>query len=354
MFAKTSEYKPDKINESNEYLTMLINKGNDVFLGSEDGILENINEKRGFKTKVFAQEFDYLENEEIKPTLTSLEVFHDGINDLLFVGNEKTMKVIKIRNDTSTFNISQNLFSEKNRFKEVAKFENIHSYLLNSISLNASKEFIITSDYIKIHMWKPNRMDQYYTLVDLKPTLVDGVVYVINSCKFNPYHDKILSYSSSNGEIFINDIYSTPKSQNILRLVNSNNESIKSISDFSFISENHIISRSLNNVCLFDIRNEKQEVFSKKLVTDSAELKILNGSDAIYEKFKIDSNGNTAYTGSYHDSVYSIDVSTGHFEEVLMNQERRFDVKRNIRFVAAKNDGFFCISKDSLLNYKKL
>lgn len=341
MFTKKYEYTPELDFLYKEKITFLSQKGNNLWIGREDGVLECHNKDRKFSTKIFKTDFDYLENEDIKPKITSFEYLNEGdLNEIVFVGNEKTIKVVKIRNDASTEDICNEIYSDHYKSEDITICKNVHNYILNSISMNMSNEYMISSDYIKINLWKPQRMNNYYTIVDLKPQLVDGSVFVINSCKFSPFKDSIMAYSSSNGEISLNDISITPKSQTVLIMKNFNTDSIKSISDFSFVDENIIISRSLNNICLFDIRNTNCALFSKELITDPIEQNSLNSSDAIYEKFKISTNGVFAYTGSYFNSVYSINVISGAQEEVQINSDRKFGIENKIKLVSSFNDGF--------------
>jgi len=352
MFEKKHEYRPNIELEYADKITCLVKKDNRLWIGREDGILECHNENVKFNAKVFETEYDYLESEEIKAKISAFEQVNDGsVNDIIYVGNEKGIKVFKIRNDAPTIDICNDLYSPSYRISEIKKCPNTHAYVLNSLSLNRSREYLASSDYIKINLWKPEKMSEPYNIIDLKPQLVGGVVFVINSCKFNPFCDGILAYSSSNGEIYLNDISITPKSQEICSMKNTNTESIKSISDFAFIDSNLVISRSLNNICLFDVRSTKSSIFSKELITNYDEQNMLNSSDAIYEKFKIATDGMFAYSGSYLNSVYSVNVLTGSQEEVLVGEKREFSTDNKIRLVVAENDGFTCVLNGSVFKY---
>jgi serine/threonine-protein phosphatase 2A regulatory subunit B len=349
MFSKQYEYTPQTELQYKEKITCLYQKNENLWIGREDGFLECHGNSQKILYKAFKTDFDYLENEDIKPRITCFEHTNDGgLNDVVFIGNEKSIKVIKVRNDASTHDICNEKYSSDFRVNDVTTCKNVHNYILNSISLNRTKDYLISCDYIKINLWKPERMENFYNIVDLKPQLVDGAVFVINSCKFNPWKDNVMAYSSSNGEIYLNDISITPRSQTVSIMRNINTESIKSISDFTFIDENMIVSRSLNNLCLFDVRNTKIAVFSKELITNLDEQNALNSSDAIYEKFKISSDGLFAYTGSYFNSVYSTNVISGVQEEILVGNQRVFDVENKIKLVSAGTNGFSCVLDGSV------
>lgn len=352
MFVKKHEYKPDVDTKFGEKVTCLTKKDGRLWIGREDGVLEFHDSIANFRTRVFESEFDYLENEDIKEKITAVDSMSDGgISDILFVGNEKNLKILRTRNDASTLDICNGLHSQKYRTSEIKKCQNIHSYIINSISINKSREYLITADYIKINLWKPERMDDFYNIIDIKPQLVGGVVFVINSCKFSSFSDSILAYSSSNGEICVNDISIAPRSQKVCTMKNTNTDGIKSISDFSFIDSNLIVSRSLNSICLFDMRNPKASVFSRELITDFNEQNMLNSSDAIYEKFKIANDGMYAYTGSYFSSVYCINMLSGAQEEIVVGEKRQFGVENRIKLITGDTDEFSCALDGSIMKY---
>lgn len=352
MFVKKYEYKPGLSAKFCEKVTCLNETSGKLWMGREDGVLECYDGSVDFNTRVFESEFDYLENEDIKEKIIAIDSMSDGgVNDILFVGNEKSVKVLRSRNDAPTLDICNGSLSSRYRVVEIKKCQNIHSYIANSISINKSREYLITSDYIKINMWRPQRMDDFYNILDIKPQLVGGAVFVINSCKFSPFSDSVLAYSSSNGEISINDISITPKSQKVCSMKNVDVGSIKSISDFSFIDSNLIISRSLNNICLFDMRNPKSSIFCKELITDFSEQNMLNSSDAIYEKFKIASSGMYAYTGSYFGSVYSINILGGTQEEIVVGEQRQFGIENRVKLVTGSSGEFSCVLNGNVMKY---
>lgn len=353
MFLKTAEHVPDLPLKYSERITSIL-KGEDMlWVGREDGVVEFFNESMAGKVKAFDLEFDCLENEDIKEKISTMTVSNDGgVNTILYVGNEKSIKIFQVRNDVSTLDICNKQLSDNFRNLEITTCKNIHSYIINSISLNCTKDFMITSDYIKVNLWKPDRLENTYGLVDIKPQIASGCIYVINSAKFSPHQDNIFAYSSSSGELSLNDISISPKSQKIQSFKNSYTQSIKSISDFVFVDSNFILTRSMNNLCLFDQRNSKKEIYIQELVTSPEEQNILNACDAVYDRFKIDCWGHMAYTGSHNGSVYCFDLLNTKLEEVVVIENTKASADKKIRNIAADNEGFACVANGKVKTYK--
>lgn len=347
-----NEHKPAVPSKYVEKITAIHHTDDFVWMGREDGIVDFFNDSVKSSTKVFEVTFDCLESEDIKEKITSVASMTDGgINNVIFVGNERSIKTIKIRNDAPTERICNGELSSNFRFTELNQCQNIHSYVLNSISISIGREHLITSDYLRVNLWNPVLMNSFYNLVDIKSQLTGGAVFVINSTKFSPYKDTIFGYSTSNGLLKINDTSVTPKSESIMYFSNQNTENIRSISDFAFVDSNLIVTRSMNNLCVFDMRNPKKELINKDLVTDSHELNELNSGEAIYDKFKIASDGVNAYTGSYFGSVYNFNLVNMQLEEIQISKERRFTQNNRIKIVSCNENGFSCAHEGSLLNY---
>lgn len=353
MFFKTGEYIPDIPLKYADRVTSLLKTEDALWIGREDGLVEIINGPMTGLIKAFDLEFDCLENEDIKEKINSMALMTDGgVNNILFVGNEKNLKVFQIRNDVSTLSICNREFTDKFRINEIDSCKNVHSYILNSISLNASRDFMITSDYIKVNLWRPGRLESTFSLIDIKSQIASGCIYVINTSKFSPYQDSVFGYSSSSGELSLNDISISPKSQKIQSFRNSYTQSIKSISDFVFIDSNFILTRSMNNLCLFDQRNSKKEVYITELVTSTDEQNMLNSCDAVYDRFKLDCSGHMAYTGSYNGSVYCFDLLNSSLEEINVIDGVKSLNENKIKNVAAENEGFSCVANGRVKTYK--
>lgn len=353
MFLKIKEYAPELSYKYPERVTSIAKTDETMWIGREDGVIEFIGSSSNGIINAFDLEFDCLENEDIKERINAMAITSDGgINNILFAGNEKNLKAFKIRNDASTINICNSNLSNNFRTAEVACCKNVHSYILNSISLNSSSDFMITSDYIKVNLWRPDKLENSFSLVDIKAQIASGCIYVINTSKFSPYHNSIFGYSSSSGELSLNDISISPKSQKIQSFKNSYSQSIKSISDFVFVDSNFILTRSMNNMCLFDQRNPKKEVYLAELVTSLEEQNKLNSGDAVYDRFKLDCDGHMAYTGSCYGSVYCFDLLSTNLEEVSVYDSKRSTNDKKVKNIVAEHDGFSCVVNGKVVSYK--
>lgn len=351
-FTKISEQKPAIQSRYTEKITSLLQTSDFTWIGREDGIVDFHSGTLKGSAKVFEVSFDCLESEDIKERINAMAVLEDGgVSSTLYGANERSIKLIQIRNDASTKSLCAGEYSSNFRITEKKYCQNIHSYILNSISINSSKEYLISADYLKINLWSPHHMDCFYNLVDIKSQLTGGAVFVINSCKFSPFSDTSFGYSTSNGFLKINDMSQAPKSEEVISFKNENTESIKSISDFSFLDQNMLISRSMNNLSVFDMRNPKSTVFSKDLIKNPSELNELNTGEAIYDKFKISTFNDTAYTGSYFGSVYSLNLLSTEIEEIQVSEKREYSIENKIKMITCNERGFSCVLGGKLVEY---
>ncbi|KAI5151202.1 serine/threonine-protein phosphatase 2A regulatory subunit B [Enteropsectra breve] len=345
-------YDPGVDAEYSDRITSLLPGKNSVLIGREDGVIEAYGPTEKYKTTLFTTEFDYLENEDIKEKITAIEQMTDGgVNSILFVGNEKSIKTLQVRPMLPTLDICREVQADEYRMIEIDKKPNIHSYVLNSLSLNVSKTSLLSSDFIRINLWCPERMEQFYNLVDIKPNLTNGIIFVINSAKFSPYHDSIFAYSASNGMLCLHDIDASPSSQRIAEISADDKQHIKSISDFAYVNPNQIACRQLNTVSLFDIRNPTKAVFIKDLLLNPGEKNKINCAEAIYQTFKISSDEKFIYTGSYFNSVYSINPLNAETEEIVVGPERQFSTEKRARHIVDHKNGFYCAYDGKVLRY---
>lgn len=354
MFVKTDEYNPGVDGRFVDKITSLLCKGENIFLGREDGVVECYSKRARYSHPAFQIEFDYLENEDIKEKIIATDCTTDGgVHDVLFLGNEKSIKTLMLRSDASTLSICHSERATGCRVARERKCANVHGYVLNSLSLNASADSLLSADFIKINLWKPERMDKYYGLFDIKPQLSGGLVFVINEAKFSPFRENLFAFSASNGDLVLNDVDVAPRSQQIATMRNPQASGVRSVSDFSFVDANLVVARSLNSVCLFDVRKPNAAIFSRDLIEDICEQNLLNGSDAIYQTFKIANDGIHAYTGSYFNSVYCVNLLSGDVEEQLVGPVREFDTWKRVRLVASDGAGFACVYNGTLFRFAK-
>lgn len=355
MFYKNNEYNPIIDDQYSEKITSLKACGSRIFIGREDGYLETIGSNCNWKTLIFQKEYDLLENDMVGEQLLAIENMTDGgIHDILFVGNEKTIAVLKVRNDQSTIGICRDDPANGIRIVNSKKCSNAHNYLINSLTINLSKTVLLSSDFLKINMWSPDHMDKYYNIIDLKPSTdnEDNISSLINTTKFSPFSDKIFAWSSSNGKVNIHDIGISPKSQCVSVIDGTHHHHVKSISDISFIDQNLIISRSVNNVFLSDLRKPDKHVFSKNLISNSYLLNLMDALKANYLSFKICNDSMFAYTGSCFEGVYAINITTGDLQEIEVGKKNNLSIDKSIKLIVPAKSGFWCAFNGKLHSFK--
>lgn len=352
MFTRKAVYTPPVDDKYRDKITCLRSKDTNLLIGREDGGVELHKDAYDYWHPAFSPEFDCLDSEDIKERAVAVEQGLTGdVSDVVFVANEKTIKVLRMHNNFATYDLINGRYSPEYKVVEEKVCHNVHSYVLNSLSLNNSGDSLLGSDFIRINLWKPERMDKFYNLVDIKPQLFGGVVFVINSAKFSPFQENLFVYSTQCGDIAIQDVDITPRSSCAALIKVSVAGPVKSVFDVSFASQNHIVARTLNTVSLFDIRNPDHPVFTRQLSSDPYELSLLNSSDAVYQTYHIAGNNLFAYTGSCFNIVYSVNILTGDLEEVLIGDKREFNVEHRIKYITLDGNGFACAYQGQLLRF---
>lgn len=355
MFARRAGYRPPVDERYHDGITSLCMKGGTLLIGREDGGVECHRGAYSCTHIAFQPEFDYLDNEDIKERTVSVEQgINGGVSDIVYAANEKSIKTLCMRNTASTMDILKGRFSPEYSVREESSCRNVHSYVINSLSLNTSGDSMLSSDFIKINLWKTARMEQFYNLMDIKPKLFGGSVFVINTAKFSPFQENIFVCSTSNGDISLHDVDSSPNSQCVLSMKNTAINTVRSVFDVSFVTQDMLVSRSLNTVSLFDTRNFTQPVFTKELITDVREQSLLNSSEAIYQTFHITNDGMSAYTGSCFNTVFCIDILTGVSEEILVGESREFDIDNRIKYIVNDGNGFACAHRGQLVRFNRV
>lgn len=351
MWINKNKFQFDQSTYKNKTDISSLSYKDDLYVGTENGMVSCYKgSDKMYGSQYFTLKFDYLESCDVLEKITAFDFMESGgISKLSIVSNERNIKIFEVRNNKSTQdNLTQpDISNLEFSHNEVKEFSNVHSYMCNSVSLNNDNQYFISSDYLVINLWRPDVLEGCYTLVDIKPPKHTDLVYVINTCKFSKYMNTVFGYSTTNGEILFNDLRLSTKSENILKIKNKDKDikdgAFKSVSDFSFVNEHSVINRSLNNVSLSDLRNPDKEVFrvtiSENIVSNPS---ILN-SDAVYEKFKISENGKFAFTGSFSNKIYAIDIQTGMKEEIVIDTKYRSSDLNKTRFVAAKENGFYVV-----------
>jgi len=329
IFERDREYTIVSRKREERPISSLFAADNSLYVGREDGVLECYQGHYGYSQLCFQPEINTLENEVIQEKITAImTVPTGGPSERIFAANSRDIRILDSRNGE--------------RADIVHSVTNQHAYVINSLSLNHCSTQMITSDFLVINLWCPERMENYFNLLNVKPTLSSGAVYVINKAKFSPSSDGLVVYSTSNGQLIFRDLNISPKGQEVHRLEHTHVMGIRSVSDFDFCGCNLIATRSLNNISVFDLRNAGKPLISRTLIESINDKTRLNASKAIYQTFDIVVRRGRAITGSYFGSLYDLELSTNSMTEVRVSDSPRFDILRYPNPVVATEDGFAC------------
>lgn len=356
MFVRSDTYDPGVDSKYTDKITCLIGRGERIFMGREDGVIECVSATATYQLPIFVREFDALENDTIREQIIAVECLPSGgIEDTLFIGNEKSICAMRLRPDLSTLQICRGDPSEQFRTISERRCHNVHSYVMNALSMSTGESMLLSSDFLRINLWSPTRMDKYFTLVDLKAQSSFSVIsYVINTLKFSPFSDEQFVWATSSGELHLHDTSMSPKSQRVATMRVGSTNLPRSVSDFAFVDENLIAARSLNCVFLSDIRNTSSPVLSRELLSEPADLELMSSGEAIYQTFKITTDGVTAYTGSCFGSVFTVNLLTSEAEELLVAPTRKFCIEERIRHIVQNGTGFVCAYDGTLVRYDRV
>lgn len=332
----------------------------DLYVGRGDGKVDCYGTERLYSFQAFDLEFDYLESCDVVEKVVAVERLGDGgLSDLLVVGNERNLKVWRVRNRGSARDVAEGRLSGEYECVCVKECKNVHSYILNSLSLNNDGQYLLSSDYLKINLWKPEKIDGCFTIVDVKPQKYNDLTFVINATKFNPRANMEFGYSTSSGEIHINDLRLSSRSSEVLMIDGSETDgmdgAVKSISDFQFVDSNLIVARNLNSVALYDQRNVQKDVFTTVLCSNASEITSVYESDAVYARFRVSCSSSHAFTGSFNNTASVVSLLDGVKEDIAVICNRRgFDGKDRLKLVSACEDGFAVAYDNHIFEYKHI
>jgi len=332
--------------------------GKRTYAGCADGRIHCYDDRRLYSLQAFELEFDYLESCDVPEKIVAIERLESGgVDELLVVGNERNLKVMRIRNKGATRDIIEGRLSECYDSVCVKECKNVHPCILNSLSLNNDEQYLLSSDYLKINLWKPERIDGCFTVVDIKPHKYSELTFVINSTKFSNEMNMVFGYSTSSGGIHINDLRVSSKSMETLRMEGAEMEGIegavRSISDFQFVDSSLIIARSLNSVALYDQRGTKHEVFTTVLCSDADEINAVYDSDAVYAKFRVSCTSMHGFTGGFGDCAHAINLVDGEKEDVFVSHLQKDSKKDKLKVVTSHRNGFIVVCEDRMMEYQQ-
>ena len=139
----------------------------------------------------------------------------------------------------------------------------MHNYHINSISLSANDDFLLSSDDLRVYLWSVQNVKQTFSVIDLKPDNLEELSEVITSAQYHPLLDNMFLYSTSKGVIKVCDMRKSgvcdnqaitlqekedPASKNFF------SEIVQSISDATFSANGrYIFSRDFLTVKVWDV-----------------------------------------------------------------------------------------------------
>lgn len=340
-----------------EKITSLLHSGG-LYVGRGDGRVECYRDNREYSLQGFELEFDYLESCDVVEKVLAMERFDDGgLNEFLIIGNERNLKVWRVRNRGSTQDIVAGRRSSEYECVCVKECKNVHSYILNSLSLNNDRQYLLSSDYLKINLWKPEKIESCFTIIDVKPQKYNDLVFVINATKFNPEANMVFGYSTSSGEVHINDLRVSSRSSEVLMIDGSDVEgvdsAVRSVSDFQFVDSNLVVTRNLNSVTLYDQRNVKKDIFTTVLCNDANEISSVYESDAVYARFRISCSNSYAFTGCFNSTVSTINLLDGSRDDVAVVCDiEDMGGRDKLKLVSAHGDRFTVACGGCVIEYK--
>lgn len=202
-------------------------------------------------------------------------------------------------------------------------YANAHTYHINAISVNSDMETFLSADDLRVNLWNLNIQDQSFNIVDIKPVNMEELTEVITAAEFHPTHCNMFMYSSSKGNIKLNDMRMSALCDNHTKLFEDTEDSteksffseiISSISDVKFAQDGrYIVSRDYLTLKVWDIAMEKRPVRTIN-IHDHLRNKLcdLYENDCIFDKFEctLSGAGKSVLAGSYHNYFHIYDHLT--------------------------------------------
>lgn len=355
-----------KSNHSRCSISSIQAKGSRIYMGTTDGRI--ITDR--YELQSHEREFDYLESSDINEKINSVALFSSGsFHENLATCNEKCIKIWRARPQATTFDILQmgyrnlehekpNLDSQEEEKQISYKIEcikcikNVHDYSINSLSINTSENFLLSSDYLRINLWCTQNMKHCVNLIDSKPKRYEELEFVITKCLFK--NNSVFGYGTTNGMVSINDLRISPLSMRI-KTVSARKNSLSdeltgAISDFKFFDENYLVTRDLNSLAIYDLRSEKTEIKRYRLFeTQKSFLEEFLNKDTESDWFSMGMCDNKIVTGGYGAQIYMISPIMGTIETILLDVS---ETDGTVEHCAMSNNRFVCSYKDGAYTYK--
>lgn len=350
-------YKPEKC--YNSKATTYFSSKN-LFIGEQNGKIKKFNRDLEYEFQSHSPEFDYLESNEISEKIVAICELDADIEDKIICSNEKTIRIWKIKENGSVadrirhngfncsyFGIKENQNNNINSITHqlICEKKNIHSYPINTIT--RSDDLLMSSDYLRIMMWNLNKME-HFKVTDIKPLRFDELTFVITQSNFKD--DNTFGYSTSQGEIYLNDIRtkSIPQLKLKLRKIpqfDIFDELLRSISSFKF-KDNFVIARNFNSILIFDIRNQSLILNLQLFQTDIPLIEKIYSNDSGYDRFSVEVRDNEILTGGFDGKFY-----VGKFDGSLDVYETNFF--DSLKYCCFWKEKIVVCSKNQILFYNR-
>lgn len=299
------------------YITSLNSYNGEIMLGLNNGSIHT--EK--FSFTAHKKEFDTLESTDITEKVNDFFMVDSGSFHYQFIScNDKSINVNKVRENVCASDIIlQNFNKNELTYKSdcVKHIKNAHSY--NIESLSHCQDYFISTDYLRINMWNLHNLSHSYNILDCKPNKFEEMDYIITK---GSLHKNLFSYSTSNGEVFLNDLRCKNTNQLRIELPKNNDlyeEILRMVHDYTII-DNKLVVRDMNTVSFFDLRSNNL-VKSVLLMTYSKEYLEDQFTSNTFGNYKLTNDGVNFFTGGKDGLVYKIDDQFNLFTNDLCIKE---------------------------------
>ncbi|KAL0266041.1 UNVERIFIED_CONTAM: hypothetical protein PYX00_011758 [Menopon gallinae] len=324
----------------NSVVSSLYSRGGNIYMGSSDGKVST----GRYVIQSHEREFDYLESSDISEKINSIASFSSGsFHENLIVCNEKSIKVWRVRPRMSTSEILEMGYQSMGDggvlvpggdeggcdaateyVSECVKtLKNIHNYSINSLTVSNNDHYMLSSDYLRIYLWCTQNMSHCFNLVDSKPKRYDELEFVITRCLFKD--SSVFGYGTTHGMVYVNDLRLSPRSMRV-NTASANKSSFyddltKAISDFRFFGDNYLVTRDLNSLTVYDMRNSHAEQKRYPLFeTHESFLENILSRDSESDSFSIGLANKTLVTGGYGAKVYLVSLDRDEIEAINLEE----------------------------------
>jgi len=299
-----------------------------------------------FKFRAHDQEFDCLKSLDIEEKINVARWLpkHNGVN--VITCNDKTIKYWKVNEnsrvpksftykqtpslpgagDAKSSMVLPRIPTDGAAAVPVRKpkavmrraYRNAHAYHINSLSANSDGETFLSADDLRVYLWHVARSDETFLVLDIKPSNMEELSEVITCAAFDSNSCHMFAYSSSRGDVKLQDLRTSAVCKKPSALLSCAQEDdsyfseiVASTSHINFSADGRrIFARNYMTVQVWDVANTSRPL-SVINVQESmrGRLQELYESDMIFDKFQCASNpdGTEVATGSYGNvcSVYN-------------------------------------------------